>query len=126
MQVIRDVGLPPPSTHAAPPVPPAAPNPAGVAEGLPTRIQLSADVHKWITRERPKIDRIACPWLIRRFIDPDAEFICVAADRVLDPGKALSAIPYDIPDVEFTHLTWEPACRQQSRSSGAWVCFCLA
>jgi rhodanese-related sulfurtransferase len=45
---------------------------AWVAQGLPTRRQIAADVHKWITRERPKIDRIACPWLIRRFIDPDA------------------------------------------------------
>jgi rhodanese-related sulfurtransferase len=76
---------------------------AWVAEGLPTRRQLSADLHKWITRERPKIDRIACPWLIQRFIDPDAEFIYVPADRVLEEAKALSAIPYDIPDVEFTH-----------------------
>ena len=46
---------------------------------------------------------IACPWLIRRFIDPDAEFIYVPADRVLDEAKVLGAIPYDIPDVEFTH-----------------------
>jgi rhodanese-related sulfurtransferase len=76
---------------------------AWVAAGLPTRRQLAADVHKWITRERPKIDRIACPWLIRRFIDPDAEFIYVPADQVLDEAKTLSAIPYDIPDVEFTH-----------------------
>jgi hypothetical protein len=53
--------------------------------------------------ERPKIDRIACPWLIRRFIDPDAEFIYVPADHVLDEAKVLGAIPYDIPDVEFTH-----------------------
>jgi rhodanese-related sulfurtransferase len=76
---------------------------AWVAQGLPTRRQLVADVHKWITRERPKIDRIACPWLIRRFIDPDAEFIYVPADRVLDEAKVLGAIPYDIPDVEFPH-----------------------
>ena len=76
---------------------------AWVAQGLPTRRQLAADVHKWITRERPKIDRIACPWLIGRFIDPDAEFIYVPANRVLDEAKALGAIPYDIPDVEFTH-----------------------
>jgi rhodanese-related sulfurtransferase len=76
---------------------------AWVAQGLPTRRQLAADAHKWITRERPKIDRIACPWLIRRFIDPDAEFIYVPADRVLDEAKVLGAIPYDVPDVEFTH-----------------------
>jgi rhodanese-related sulfurtransferase len=76
---------------------------AWVAQGLPTRRQLAADVHKWITRERPKIDRIACPWLIRRFIDPDAEFIYVSAGQVLPEAKAQGAIPYDIPDVEFTH-----------------------
>ena len=72
---------------------------AWVAQGLPTRRRLAADVHKWITRERPKIDRIACPWLIRRFIDPDDEFIYVPADRVPDEAKVLGAIPYDIPDV---------------------------
>jgi rhodanese-related sulfurtransferase len=76
---------------------------AWVVNGLPTRMQLATGAHKWITRERPKIDRIACPWLIRRFIDPDAEFIYVPADRVLDEAKTLGAIPYDIPDVEFSH-----------------------
>jgi len=58
---------------------------------------------KWITRERPKIDRIACPWLIKRFIDPDAEFIYVPFDKVKTMAKELNAIPFDIPDVEFTH-----------------------
>jgi rhodanese-related sulfurtransferase len=76
---------------------------AWVAEGLPTRKQLTTGIRKWITRERPKIDRIACPWLIRRFIDPEAEFIYVPAERVLTEAKAMGAIPYDIPDVEFTH-----------------------
>ena len=74
-----------------------------LANGLPTRRQLTTDTKKWVTREQPKIDRIACPWLIRRFIDPDAEFIYVPVDRVLEEAKALSAIPYDIPDVEFSH-----------------------
>lgn len=74
-----------------------------IARGLPTRKQLAAGTNKWITRERPKIDRIACPWLIRRFIDPDAEFIYVPAERVLAEARAIGAIPYDIPDVEFTH-----------------------
>jgi hypothetical protein len=74
-----------------------------VAQGLPTRKQLATGVRKWITRERPKIDRIACPWLIRRFIDPEAEFIYVPAEQVLAEAKAMGAIPYDIPDVEFTH-----------------------
>lgn len=58
---------------------------------------------KWITRERPKIDRIACPWLIQRFIDPGAEFIFVPRDLVISKAKELNAIPYDIPGVEYTH-----------------------
>jgi hypothetical protein len=58
---------------------------------------------KWITRERPKIDRIACPWLIRNFVDKDAEFIYVPTDQVLLKAKELGAIPYDIPNVEYTH-----------------------
>src|ERR1044071_8972311 len=58
---------------------------------------------KWITRERPKIDRIACPWLIKRFVDKDAEFIYVPKDRVLDEAKKLNAIPYDIPGAEYSH-----------------------
>ncbi len=76
---------------------------AWVAQRLPTRKQLKTGVRKWITRERPKIDRIACPWLIHRFIDPEAEFIYVPAEQVLTEAKAIGAIPYDIPDVEFTH-----------------------
>ena len=58
---------------------------------------------KWITRERPKIDRIACPWLIRRFIDPCAEFLYVPSNQVLDAAAAKQAIPYDVPDVQFSH-----------------------
>jgi rhodanese-related sulfurtransferase len=59
---------------------------------------------KWITREQPKIDRIACPWLVRRFIDPQAEFLYVPANRVLDDAKATGAIAYDIPGAEpFSH-----------------------
>ncbi|XWW46628.1 chromate resistance protein [Fibrella sp. USSR17] len=57
----------------------------------------------WITRERPKIDRIACPWLIRRFIDPDAQIVFVPADEVLARAEALGAIPFDVPGVEFSH-----------------------
>lgn len=59
---------------------------------------------KWITRERPKIDRIACPWLIARFIDPDAEFLYVPADRVMPVAAESGAIPYDVPDVEYGHV----------------------
>jgi len=58
---------------------------------------------KWITRERPKIDRIACPWLIKRFVDQDAEFIYVPFDQVIAKSKELNAIPFDLPDVEYTH-----------------------
>ncbi len=58
---------------------------------------------KWITRERPKIDRIACPWLIRRFVDPQAEFLYVPPGKVLDEARRQEAIPYDVPGVELTH-----------------------
>ncbi|HEX6890698.1 MAG TPA: chromate resistance protein ChrB domain-containing protein [Chryseolinea sp.] len=58
---------------------------------------------KWITRERPKIDRIACPWLIKRFVDPDAEFIYVPFDEVIPKSKEINATPFDLPDVEYTH-----------------------
>ena len=59
---------------------------------------------KWVTRERPKIDRIACPWLITRFIDKDAEFLYVPADQVLAVAETSGATPYDIPDVEYSHV----------------------
>lgn len=59
---------------------------------------------KWVTRARPKIDRIACPWLVARFIDPDAEFLYVLADQVLKVAAETSATPYDIPDVEYGHV----------------------
>jgi len=58
---------------------------------------------KWITRERPKIDRIACPWLIRRFIDEQAEILYVPFEQVIEKSKELDAIPFDVPGVEFTH-----------------------
>ena len=59
---------------------------------------------KWITREHPKIDRIACPWLVLRFIDREAEFQYVPADQVLSMAAQTGAIPYDIPGVELTHV----------------------
>jgi hypothetical protein len=59
---------------------------------------------KWITRVRPKIDRIACPWLILRYIEPEAEFLYVPADRVLPVAQETGAIPYDVPDVELSHV----------------------
>jgi len=58
---------------------------------------------KWVTRERPRIDRIACPWLIRRFIDARAEFLYVPAAEVRAVAAAQQAIPYDVPDVQFSH-----------------------
>ena len=58
---------------------------------------------RWITRERPKIDRIACPWLVRRFIDPTAEFLYVPAPEVLAEADRCGAIPYDVPDVRISH-----------------------
>lgn len=63
---------------------------------------------KWITREKPKIDRIACPWLIRRFIDPGAEIIYVPFEEVKKEAEKLNAIPFDIPEVEYTH--YEDRC----------------
>jgi len=59
---------------------------------------------QWVTRERPKIDRLACPWLIARFVEPSAEFLFVPADRVLAVAAETGAIPYDVPGVELTHV----------------------
>lgn len=58
---------------------------------------------KWITRERPKIDRIACPWLVARFIDKDAEFIYVPKNKVMSEAERLGATPFDVPGVELGH-----------------------
>ena len=58
---------------------------------------------KWVTRERPKTDRIACPWLIRRFIDPEAEFLYVPADDVLAAAEREAALSYDAPGARYTH-----------------------
>jgi hypothetical protein len=58
---------------------------------------------KWITREKVKVDRVACPWLIRKFIDPQAEFLFVPAEQVLEVAQRQGAIPYDVPGVEFGH-----------------------
>ena len=59
---------------------------------------------KWVTRERPKIDRIACPWLVARFVDREPEFLFVPAGEVLATARDRSAIPYDVPEVELTHV----------------------
>jgi rhodanese-related sulfurtransferase len=70
---------------------------------LPTRRVIATNEDRWVTRERPKIDRIACPWLIRRFINPGAAFVYVPKDRVLAVADETGATPYDIDGVEFSH-----------------------
>lgn len=59
---------------------------------------------KWVTREHPKIDRIACPWLIARFIDDEPEFLYVPNDQVRKVADQTGAVPYDVPGVEMTHV----------------------
>ncbi|MER8555189.1 chromate resistance protein ChrB domain-containing protein [Mesorhizobium sp. M0220] len=59
---------------------------------------------KWVTRERPVIDRIACPWLIARFIDKEPEFLFAPPDQVISVAQETGATPYDVPGVEFTHV----------------------
>jgi hypothetical protein len=58
---------------------------------------------RWITREKVKVDRVACPWLIKKFIDPQAEFTFVPADKVMEEARRLGAIPYDVPNAELGH-----------------------
>jgi hypothetical protein len=58
---------------------------------------------QWVTRERPKVDRIACPWLIKRFVDPEAEFLFVPADQVAAVAQRAGATPYDVPGAELGH-----------------------
>lgn len=58
---------------------------------------------KWITREKVKVDRVACPWLIRKFVDAQAEFYFVPAEQVMSEAQQLGAIPFDVPDVELGH-----------------------
>ncbi len=71
---------------------------------LPLRRKLAQTSSNWVTRERPKIDRIACPWLIRRFIDPEASFLYVPTEQVFEIARSTGAIAYDIPGAEpFSH-----------------------
>ncbi len=72
------------------------------AEGALDRKPKAAST-RWVTRERPKIDRIACPWLISRFVDREAEFLYVPPKQVREVAQARDAVPYDVPDVHFTH-----------------------
>jgi hypothetical protein len=78
---------------------------------------------KWITRERPKIDRIACPWLIKKFVDSSAEFIYVPSDEVFRQSEILGAIPYDIAGAEYTHegerCTFDFIVKKHGISDGA-------
>jgi rhodanese-related sulfurtransferase len=77
---------------------------AWVEQGLPTRRKIGATPRQWVTRERPKIDRMACPWLIRRFIDPQAEFLYVPTENVFAVAAETGATAYDIPGAEpFSH-----------------------
>ncbi|NMM44251.1 sulfurtransferase [Rhodospirillaceae bacterium KN72] len=80
----RDAGLPLVRTDALP----------TLAAGRTTR---------WVTRARPKIDRIACPWLIRRFVDPNAEFLFVSASEVMEVADRFNAIPFDMEDIFWSH-----------------------
>ena len=78
-----------------------------LAAGYPT-VKIREDLRvpggsRWITRERPKIDRLACPWLVRRFIDTEAQFFYTPSHRVRVDAKSLDAEPYDIPEVTFSH-----------------------
>jgi len=80
---------------------------AWLAAGYPT-VRIREDLRvpggsRWITRERPKIDRLACPWLVRRFIDAEAQFFYTPSHRVRADAKSLGAEPYDIPEVTFSH-----------------------
>lgn len=72
-------------------------------DGLPTTVKPAAAT-LWVTRERPKVDRIACPWLIRRFIDPDARFLYVPLAQVHAIAAQTGGVPFDVPDVEFGHV----------------------
>lgn len=59
---------------------------------------------KWVTRENANVDRIACPWLVKRFVDPDAKFIYVPAEQVMAVAEREGALPYDVPNVELGHV----------------------
>ena len=71
---------------------------------MSTATTTTTTVTRWVTRERPKIDRIACPWLVLRFIDARAEFLYVPASDVLRVARETGATPYDIPGVEMSHV----------------------
>lgn len=76
---------------------------ARLAAAQPSGAPRRSDNMKWVTRARPKVDRVACPWLIRRFVDPAAEFLFVAPDEVLTVAHRDQAIPFDVPNVPLGH-----------------------
>jgi len=65
--------------------------------------ELEGEVMRWITRERVKVDRVACPWLIKKFVDHEAEFYFVPAEQVMSGARQLQAAPFDVPEVELGH-----------------------
>ena len=75
-----------------------------VERRLATRLKRDPSENKWVTRERPKIDRIACPWLVSRFVNPQAEFVYVPANEVARVAREVGGTPYDIKDVAFGHV----------------------
>jgi hypothetical protein len=76
---------------------------------------------KWVTRERPKTDRIACPWLIKKFIDPDAEFLYVPADQVLEVAEREGAKSYDAPGPSTPTATGSAPSRYSSRTTQSMI-----
>ena len=81
---------------------------------------------QWVTRERPKVDRIACPWLIKRFVDPNAEFLYVPSEEVLTVAEQTGAIPYDVPGVELGHhgaeCSFDAIIKKYGLSDSALLC----
>ena len=81
---------------------------------------------QWVTRARPKVDRIACPWLIRRFVDPEAEFVYVPAEQVLTVAEQTGAVPYDVPGVELGHhgaeCSFDAIIKKYNLSDPALLC----
>lgn len=75
---------------------------------------------KWITRQHVKVDRVACPWLIRKFVDQEAEFLFVPADQVASEAERLGAVPYDVKDVELGHHGQECSFDAICHKYGLW------
>ena len=78
---------------------------------------------KWITREHVKVDRVACPWLIKKFVDRDAEFIFVPVDKVVDEAKRLNAILYDVKNVELGHHGKECSFEAILMNAAEWIVY---